>query len=88
MCAVLRSSELVVCRLRWHVLSSLTFDSTCDVGMYAQSKRPVDTVVPLAQSLKLQVQKYWPEDYGLMAQTILKAGKTAVISWEHDALTG
>jgi hypothetical protein len=52
------------------------------------SKRPVDTVVPLAKALKLPgVTKYWPEDYPAMVRDIMAGGKAAVICWEHDALT-
>jgi len=52
------------------------------------SKRPVDTVVPLAKALGVTVQKYWPDDYALMTADIKKSGLQAVvICWEHDALT-
>jgi len=51
------------------------------------SKRPVDTVVPLAKSVGTTVSKFWPDDYSKMVSEIMTASKTAVICWEHDALT-
>ena len=68
------------------------------VAIYAQkssathrSKRPVDTVAPLARALKLEVIAVDHERYKRMVKEILSNPrydrKTVLICWEHNAIT-
>ena len=55
------------------------------------SRRPFETLKPLADHLKLNIQKpYGAKDYGGLAKRILEDpsfnGKTVVICWVHDYL--
>lgn len=54
------------------------------------SRRPVETVAPLAQALGLDVQKHHHSDFAAMAKQIVSNrkydGKTVLICWEHHAI--
>lgn len=58
----------------------------------ASSRRPIETVQPLATRLNLPITGTTRDDYkdlieGFMADPALD-GKTVLISWEHDAIVG
>ena len=63
----------------------------CKPTTKARSLRPIETITPLAERLKLNVQTPYPaKDPSALAQLILKdpalKGKTVIICWARDEL--
>lgn len=57
------------------------------VGPQSSSRRPLETLQPLAERLGLQVDtRFLKEEIGQLAQAILATDGVALISWEHNLI--
>jgi hypothetical protein len=82
-----------------HLTTNPAFVTNClpaalfapEVKRRGHSRRPYETLEPLAQHLKLSVQTpYGPSDYAALAEHVLSDprldGKTVIVCWIHDYL--
>ena len=58
--------------------------------MSKQSNRPVETITPLADALKLPIDsKFMDDDYPVAGEALLSgkyAGKVVLVAWHHGTL--